>query len=252
MKKMIKTIMALGLVAGLALVLAAESGATSYTFSSNDGSRGVKNDLNDLDHYKLYVWGIDPTAALNSIRSRNEVIVGARINFTNIYNWANETDLLKVYLVDNPKVPDPANAIDVWFATDQNSNGMNLSELTDLKYRSTGTDYRFSAIYNLWEWTDVTDLKHNRTADGRSYGHDLQYTFDALAITELLQYLALPNSLSGYPTFGLGFDPDCHYYNDGITFTIETAPVPEPGTIVLLGAGLLGLGIFGRRRAAKK
>lgn len=31
----------------------------------------------------------------------------------------------------------------------------------------------------------------------------------------------------------------------------EEIPVPEPGTIVLLGAGLLGLGIYGRRRAKK-
>lgn len=30
--------------------------------------------------------------------------------------------------------------------------------------------------------------------------------------------------------------------------TTDVAPVPEPGTIMLLGAGLIGLGIYGRRR----
>jgi hypothetical protein len=36
------------------------------------------------------------------------------------------------------------------------------------------------------------------------------------------------------------------------TLTPETAPVPEPGTIVLLGAGMLGLAIFGKRRMNKE
>jgi hypothetical protein len=41
--------------------------------------------------------------------------------------------------------------------------------------------------------------------------------------------------------FGLGFDPDCHFYNNGVRLNIETAAVPIPGAIWLLGSGLLGL-----------
>jgi hypothetical protein len=46
-----------------------------------------------------------------------------------------------------------------------------------------------------------------------------------------------------------GFDPDCHFWNDGIVFTFTTAPnpVPEPMTITLLGTGLAGL-YYSRKR----
>lgn len=36
-----------------------------------------------------------------------------------------------------------------------------------------------------------------------------------------------------------------------VTASLELTPVPEPGTLVLLGAGFLGLGLYGRRRMQK-
>lgn len=40
-------------------------------------------------------------------------------------------------------------------------------------------------------------------------------------------------------------------FDDMIVYGNDLTPVPEPGTMVLLGAGLLGLGIYGRRRTKK-
>ena len=83
------------------------------------------------------------------------------------------------------------------------------------------------------------DLKLFQWNNLSATAQDLTYVFSPTDLVTLTTYL-------GDGNFGFGFDPDCHFYNNGITFTVETAAVPIPGTLWLLGSGLLG--ILGIRR----
>lgn len=87
---------------------------------------------------------------------------------------------------------------------------------------------------------------------------DLTYEFTQDALDKLAFY-----AIDG--RFGIGFDPDCHYWNDGITLKIDTAALPPPpppsvptdsqavpepaaASLVLLGLAAAGYGTIRRRR----
>jgi len=42
-----------------------------------------------------------------------------------------------------------------------------------------------------------------------------------------------------------GFDPDCHFYNSGVTLTVQTQSVPEPATLTLLAVAAIA---YARKR----
>jgi hypothetical protein len=77
----------------------------------------------------------------------------------------------------------------------------------------------------------------------------LTYDFKNLGLVkDLDQYLA--NGIAGF-----GFDPDCHFTDCGIKFTVTTAktpcpPVPEPSSMLGLlgGVSMAGVSLFRRRK----
>lgn len=74
--------------------------------------------------------------------------------------------------------------------------------------------------------------------------------------TELGGSLSGRGMASGGDDWAMAFEdyaPNGDYdFNDAVFYVKDLSPVPEPGTMVLLGFGMLGLAIYGKRRMNKE
>lgn len=176
-------------------------------------------DLYDLDHHKYYQWGL--VGQIGPSEGNVIDITGVSLFFDNIRNWDWGSNDLYVHLLDT--APDG-----VTVGTDNQGGG----------------DYFDSAAYAALGIAHV-ELVHYEDFPAWP-PQDKTYNFSPDEVAAFNTYI-----LNG-DDVGLGFDPDCHYWNCGISLivTYTEAPIPEPATMLLACGGAVPLLLKRRRRKA--
>jgi hypothetical protein len=202
------------------------SRATTYTFSPTPAN------LDNLDHHLAYTWRIDNIPTL----PKNVVITGATLTFSHIANWDNTVNMLFVHLLDTAKYAGVHSFID---ATGAPVPGSQIHDNFAAPYLNTTNPS--SPYYNPL----ITPGAGNTWLFSRPFTMTpttYTFTFTAAELVILQAYIANGHNIA------FGIDPDCHYFNNGITFSFTTASVPEAGATVALLALALGLIVAGRRK----
>jgi len=181
------------------LATGSNAATTTMTFQPNP------SDLNDLDHHYADSWRID------NLNLSNVTITSAKLTFTNIANWDSTANMLFVYLMDTAAhagvttfQDHPLNESPIGDITDHFANGAVIPSLISASTLKT-------KLFQQSFTTTPTTFTFNFTA---------------------AELITLQNYINNNHDIAFGFDPECHFFNDGITFSMTLTPVPEMASAI--------------------
>jgi hypothetical protein len=280
-ERIVKNNSLLGLVVLIAAVVllagpASASGSVTYNSWSNTSYLGTASLGADsgfsqefsLTEQDMYVWGVGGV----NIGS-GQTVTGATITINDISNWSGNSDELFMHLLDSAT---NLNAV-TGMAWTNNSNEPNppfIDHFLPAYYPTTAGGYPTNLVPTLIQQPDNNTLLNdgsytytalnvggvvgpglpsnfslnnidfnqysgNGSGANQEVGGNFVYTLSAADLTALNADIANGN------TFALGFDPDCHFFNNGISISLTYGPTgtgtPEPATLTLFALGLAGV-----------
>ncbi len=220
----IHRLLAAACVSSLCLAASAQATVTTLSFQPNPV------DMNDLDHHLAYTWRLD------NISLSGQAITSASLSFTNISNWDSNPNVLHIHLLDTAINSGVASFVD------DPTGSVPVFDLTD--------DFINTRYHNDSKWLVKKGTADTFLADKSFTTTSVNYTYNFTA--SQLQTLASYIATNGDLAFGL--DPDCHFFNDGIKFTMTLTPVPEMAAlhpIIGLLAAIAFTHFLRRRRSAQ-
>ena len=215
----------LGALAAFSLAAsAAQASVTTLSFQPSPA------DLNDLDHHMAYTWKIQ------NISLTGFSITSATLSITNISNWDTNPNVLHLHLLDTAK------ASGIGSFVDDPTGSVPVTDLTD--------DFVSTRFHNDPNWLVANGTGDTFLANPSFTTTGVNYTlnFTPSQLSALASYIANGNDVA------FGLDPDCHFFNDGVKFTMTLTPVPEMSALYPIVGLLCAIGfthLLRRRRQAQ-